>query len=680
MNFLNNNASFHILASAVEIPLLYDIFILIGASVIVVLICQKLKIPSILGFLITGILIGPSGLGIQDGSNEVEMLAEIGVILLLFIIGLEFSLKSLAAIKRTVLLGGSVQVFGTITFTALILYLFEFPLANAVFFGFLVSLSSTAIVLKMLQESGEISSPQGRTSIGILIFQDIIVVPMILFTPLLAGQSDDVMTELLLLSGKVIAIIILLLLSARFIVPKLLYEVAKTKSQELFVLTIVAICVSTAWITSQAGLSLALGAFMAGLIISESDYSHQATGNILPFREVFTSFFFVSIGMLLNLKFLVDHLLVIIVLTMVVAILKFSIAALAAWVLKFPVRTVLLTGLALFQVGEFAFILSQTGVSTGLLSPEYYQYFIAVSILTMAATPFVILNGDQISRLMKRTNIPQKIAQLRPNINDKQTIYEIGKTLNDHIVIIGFGINGRNVAKAAKHLDIPYVILEMNANTVKKEKSLGEPIVYGDGISPHILEHVHIEQARVVVIAISDPSAINKIIASVRVKSKMVHIIVRTRFLKEIEQNLQLGADEVIPEEFETSIEIFSRVLYKYLVPIDTINEIADNIRKDNYNIFSHLKKAGDSHRRLSLPNLNIVILTVHKSRSKLIGKNLSELDVRNKFGINIIAIRRHDEFLENIDQNTKILTEDILYVLGKNERIKEFQSKIRVL
>lgn len=679
MNNLQYN-TFSLLASAVEIPLLYDIFILLGASVIVVLICQKLKIPSILGFLITGIIIGPSGLGIQNGSNEVEMMAEIGVILLLFIIGLEFSLKSLSAIKKTVLVGGSIQVFGTILITTLILYFFEFSVVNAIFFGFLISLSSTAIVMKMLQESGGISSPQGRISIGILIFQDIVVVPMILFTPLLAGQADDVVVELLTLSAKVIAIIILLLISARFIVPKLLYEVAKTKSQELFVLTIVVICVSTAWLTNQAGLSLALGAFMAGLIISESDYSHQATGNILPFREVFTSFFFVSIGMLLDLGFLYNHFFVIILLTIIVSVLKFGIGALAAWVLKYPTRTVILTGLALFQVGEFAFILSQTGISTGLLSTENYQYFIAVSILTMAATPFVILNGDKIRKFMIRSNIPQRIANLRTDINDDGNATELSNSLNDHIVIIGFGINGRNVAIAAKHLDIPYVILEMNADTVINEKALGEPIVFGDGISPHILELVQIEKARVVVIAISDPTAINKIIASIRAKSNLVHIIVRTRYLNEIEQNLQLGADEVVPEEFETSIEIFSRVLYKYLVPIDIINEITESIRKDNYNIFSHLKQAGESHRRLSIPKLNIVILTVRKSRSSLIGKNLSELDVRNKYGINIIAIRRNEEFLDNIGQNTKILTDDILYVLGKSVSIKEFQNKIKIL
>lgn len=532
----------------------------------------------------------------------------------------------------------------------------------------------------MLQESGSISSPHGRISIAILIFQDIIVVPMILFTPLIAGKSDNIANELITLGTKIIAILIFLFLSAKYVIPRLLFEVAKTRSQELFVLTIVVICVSTAWLTNQAGLSLALGAFMAGLVISESDYSHQATGNILPFREVFTSFFFVSIGMLLNLEFLFSNILMILFLTVLVALVKFGIAGLAALVLGYPTLTIILSGLMLFQVGEFAFILSQTGIENGLLTPELYQYFIAVSILTMALTPFVILNGDKISSLILKTKISTQISKFRSNINNSFDENDGLNELNDHIVIIGFGINGRNVASAAKMLDIPYVILEMNAKTVKSEKENGEPIVYGDGLNPHILEHVHIEKARVLVIAISDASAINKIIAAIRNKSKTVHIIVRTRFINEIEQNLELGADEVIPEEFETSIEIFSRVLYKYLVPIETIQEIAENIRRDNYNVFSHLKHSVDIKNSLSLPNLNIVIITVQKSQSPLLGKSISEIDIRNRFGVNIIAIRRDSDFLDVIDQNTKIMKDDILYVLGNKEAVELFHNEIKIV
>jgi CPA2 family monovalent cation:H+ antiporter-2 len=658
-----------------QIPLLYEIFVLLGASVVVVLICFKLKIPSILGLLITGVIIGPYGLGIQSGSHEVEMLAEIGVILLLFIIGLEFSLKSLYSIKKIVFIGGSFQVLTTILVTAVILYLFNFNIASAVFIGFLVSLSSTAIVLKMLQESGAVSSPQGRIAMGVLIFQDIIVVPMILFTPLLAGKSDNIAIAILILFAKITAILLLLFIGAKYIVPRLLFEVAKTKSKELFILTIVVICVSTAWLTNQAGLSLALGAFLAGLIISESDYSHQATGNILPFREVFSSIFFVSIGMLLDVKFLFNHFLVISTLTIFVFILKASIAGMAAKVLGYPVRTIFLTGFALFQVGEFAFILSQTGISNGILSAVDYQYFIAVSILTMSATPFIINYSDIIfTKISKTFNFGKSVIN-----KDIPLDTDNNKNLNDHIVIIGFGINGRNVALAAKNLDIPYIILEMNAETVKTEKENGQNIIYGDGISAHILEHINISNARVVVIVISDPTAINRIIANIRTISQSVHIIVRTRYITEIEQNLNLGADEVIPEEFETSIEIFSRVLYKYLVPLDRIEEIADSIRQDNYMLLSPLARAGETHKSLNLPNLNIVILTVNKRFNHITNKSIAESDIRNRFGVNIIAIRRNSEFLSDIQNSTVILKDDILYLLGNTASINKFRDKIQI-
>ncbi len=654
-----------------EIPLLYEIFVLLGASVIVVLISNKLKLPSILGFLITGMLIGPYGLGLTDGSNNVEMLAEIGVILLLFIIGLEFSLKSLESIKNAVFIGGPFQVLLTTLIVCIALYSFGVALPTAVFIGFMVSHSSTSISMKVFQDTGTTSSPHVKISLAISIFQDIMSVPMILLAPMLAGKTSDLSGELITLLIKIVAILIMVYLGAKYIVPKLLHEVAKSKSKELFILTIVVICVSTAWATNQAGLSLALGAFLAGLIISESDYSHQATGNILPFREVFTSIFFVSIGMLLDLSFLFSNISIIILLVICVILIKFTIGALSAKILKYPTRTVLLTGLTLLQIGEFGFILSQVGVSNNLFSREIYQYFIAVSIITMALTPFTIMYGEKFLKFL--------LTKIGLNIYNKvEKEDEISDFMNDHVIIIGYGINGRNVARAAKSLHIPYIIIEMNAETVKNEKANGENIVYGDGINRHLLEHVNIETARVVVIAISDPTAINKILAAIRQINQTVHIIVRTRFLAQTEEHINLGADEVVPEEFETSIEIFSRVLYKYLVPVDTINEIAESIRYDNYKLFSPLNKPNEVHRSVSYPNLNITILTVNKSRTHVVGKSLGESDIRSNFGVNVIAIRRDEKFLDEITVNTTIQKDDILYLLGSSDSIRKLRHEIQ--
>jgi monovalent cation:H+ antiporter-2, CPA2 family len=362
-----------------EMPMLKDFVIILGASLIIILIFQRIKIPSIIGFLITGMLVGPYGLSLIDASHEVELMAEIGIIFLLFVIGIEFSLKSLASIKKTVLLGGFLQVGGTIVVAGLISYLAGLPWAQSVFIGFLFSLSSTAIVLKLLQTRGEITAPHGRIALAILIFQDVIVVPMILVTPLLAGEADNLTVTLLILLAKVIGVIGLVLLLARYIVPQILLIVAKTRSNELFILAIILICFATAWFTSVLGLSLALGAFFAGLIISESEYNHQATANILPFREIFISFFFVSIGMLLDLSFFLENFVIIFLLSVMVMIMKGSIVAGTALILGYPSRSQWLAGFSLFQVGEFAFILASVGMSYNLITIEIYQYFLAIS-------------------------------------------------------------------------------------------------------------------------------------------------------------------------------------------------------------------------------------------------------------------------------------------------------------
>lgn len=663
-----------------EIPLLSDIVIILGLAVAVILIFQKIKLPTVLGFLITGIIAGPHGLSLVTATHEVEILAEIGVILLLFIIGMEFSLKNLVAIKRAVLLGGTTQVLLTIIVVAGISFLLDFTWNEAVFLGFLFSLSSTAIVLKLLQEKAEINSPHGKVILAILIFQDIIVVPMMLFTPLIAGETENLLLSLLILAIKGVLVIAVVYISARFVVPRLLYSIAQTKSNELFILSIVVICFAVAWLTSSIGLSLALGAFMAGLIISESEYSHQATSHILPFHEIFTSFFFVSIGMLLDLRFLIDHFLVILGLVVITFIIKGLIAAIAAKILGFPLRTVALVGLSLFQVGEFAFILSITGIQSGLLDEVTNQYFLSVSLITMAITPFVLNHYHNISRKILGFINPRKQTEIA-KINERLSGLHDKKDYNDHLVIIGFGINGKNVAYAAKNANIPYVILELNAATVRQERAKGEPILYGDAIQSGILGHVNIHKARVAVIAISDPVATKRIIANIREFSARVYIIVRTRFIAEMETNYQLGADEVIPEEFETSIEIFTRVLTKYLVPRDKIEQFVRNIRSDNYVMFRSLSTNGKkpNNFEIELPDVQIATLHVQQSKNAIIGRPLHESNIRNKYGITIVGIKRSDLLIDDIKADTEILQGDILYVFGKSEKIDNFNKELKI-
>lgn len=555
-----------ILASA-EIPMLPEIVIIFGLATLVIMLFTRLKVPTIIGFLLTGTIAGPYGLSLVNASATVDVLSEIGIILLLFVIGMEFSLKSLMSIKKAVFVGGSLQVSLTILAATVTAYFFGFDWNVAVFFGFLLALSSTAIVLKLLQEMGQVNNLSGKTILAILIFQDIIIVPMMLFTPMLAGESDNVLLSLFFMAVKGGLVILFTILSAKYLIPQLLFWVAKTRNEELFLLSIIVICFSVAFLTSLLGLSLGLGAFLAGLIISESEYSHHATGKILPFREIFLSFFFVSVGMLFDVTFLFSHIEIIIGILVLVLVFKFIMTVVAVRSIGIDFKEAFIVGFSIFQIGEFSLLLAQEGVEIGLIDQNHYQYFLAVSILTMAITPFVIKNREKLAFKMLDAPLPQKLkTHLSTSTGNISMANMEGEELSDHLVIIGYGLNGRNLSKAAKRAKIPYAIIEMNPETVRAEGEKGEPIIYGDASNEMVLKHVNIHLSRVVVIAISNSDATKSIITAIRLLTQNASIIVRTRYVNEISANLSMGANEVIPEEFETSIEIFTRVLNKYLI------------------------------------------------------------------------------------------------------------------
>lgn len=641
----------------------------------IVFLLQRIKLPSILGFLITGIIIGPYGLSLVNVVEQVEVISEIGVILLLFVIGMELSLKQLLSIKKTVFIGGALQVGLTVLVSASVYYLIGASVNEAVFIGFLFSLSSTAIVLKLLQERNEISSPHGRNALGILIFQDIIVVPMMLVTPIIAGQSSNITMSVVLLLVKTIIVIGITIISARYIVPRLMYAIVKTRSKELFLIATMAICFAIAFLTSLAGLSLALGAFLAGLIISESEYSHQATSIILPFRELFASFFFISIGMLLDLNFFVSNILVIMAILIVVFFLKSIITSLAVAVLKYPPRTVLLTGLSLFQIGEFAFILSKEGINFNILTEETNQYFLAVSILSMMLTPFVIIYADHITNFLLKSKPGYELN--RQVLNENKTRGNNGYKLANHLIIIGYGINGSNLVRAAMYSNIPYLVIELNAKTVKNERQKGIPIFFGDATNFHILEAANVVKARAVVIAISDPTATKIITSNVRMISQSVYLLVRTRYVRDIDELIALGADDVIPEEFETSVEIFSRILHNFLVPVDDIDQFIESIRSDNYHLFKAKKKLPVTMKSTRIPDFKVTCVTINKDSGKIVGKSIKDSNIRVEFGINILAISRKDKMIYDIDSDEILLQGDLVFIHGKPQNVDKFHEAV---
>jgi CPA2 family monovalent cation:H+ antiporter-2 len=658
-----------------HLPLLQDLVILIGFSTLIVLLLKRVNLPSILGFLITGIVIGPYSLSLIDDSHQVEIISEIGVILLLFVIGMELSLKQLTSIKKTVFIGGTIQVFVSIGATAIIYSFFSTSWTEAVFMGFLVSLSSTAIVLTMFQDRNEMNTAQGKNALGILIFQDLIVVPMMLVTPIISGQSENVMGSIVVLLLKSACVILVTIVSAKYIVPRLLYEVAKTRSKELFLLTTFTICFAVTFLTSEAGLSLALGAFLAGLIVSESEYSHQATSFMLPFRALFTSFFFISVGMMLDINFLFFNVVVIVILSVGVFVLKGTIATLSILILKYPLRTALLTGFTLFQVGEFAFILSKVGIEYGLLTETMNQYFLAVSITSMLFTPFVFMFSDKVVAVFMKTkigNVLETRLYQSPPKNELNT-----ESLKDHLVIIGYGLNGSHLARAAEAHSIPYVVIEVDADIVKLERKKGVPILFGNAVHSHILETVNVRGSRAVVVAISDYAETENIVRAIRMACQTTFLVVRSKYVKETNELLALGADDVIPEEFETSIEISSRILNRFLIPIEDIEGFISLLRSDNYQLLESKRKLPKTYRYEKMPNLNITTIQVGRDSGGPVGKSIGEANVRKNYGVNIIGICRNNQIYLHFDANEKILQSDLLFVYGEPEKVHKFQETV---
>ncbi len=642
-----------------EYQLLKDITIIFALSVLVIFIFSRIKIPSIIGFLITGMLAGPHGLGLIQSVHDVEILAELGVVLLLFTIGIEFSLGNLLQIRRAVLLGGSLQVLLTIGSVACACRAFGLTVNASIFIGFLVSLSSTAIVLRLIQDRAEIGTPYGRTALAILIFQDIAIVPMILLAPILSGAAGNPWQALFFTLLKGIAVIAGFILAAKWIIPKFLYQVARTRSSELFLLTVILLCLSIAWLTSHIGLSPALGAFLAGLVISESEYSHQAFGNILPFRDAFTSFFFVSIGMLLNSAFVLSHPLLVTGFFIIVILIKTLFAGISSFVLGFPLRTALMVGLSISQIGEFSFILARAGMSGRLLTEQQYQLFLAVTVISMAATPFIVAMAPRITS--SASNLPL-LRKLNRGPRDLPRIDP--REINDHLIIVGFGINGKNVAGAAKSAGIPYTIIEMNPDTVRRESANGEPIHYGDASQEAILRHARIDTARVMVVAIADSAATFRITEVARHLSPKLYLIVRTRFIQDMQELYLLGASEVIPEEFETSVEIFVRVLAKYLVPRNEIERLVGEVRSDGYEMFRSLTlQASAEGPRVSIPSIDITTIRV-PGNCPAEARSIGEIDLRKNYGATVLAIGRGDETLSNPGRDVKILAGDTIYLL----------------
>lgn len=648
-----------------------NLLLIYTVSIAVVFLFHQFRLPSIAGFLVAGALIGPHGLNLISDIETVQVLAEIGIVLLLFTIGIEFSLKHLASLRRLLLIAAPIQVGGVIAITLAGGLLAGLPAPQAIFWGFLLSLSSTAIVLKALAASGDSDSPHGRATIGILVFQDLAVVPMILLTPILASPSNGALGSVLYTLGKSILVVGFIVAGAWFAVPRLLEHIVRSRSRELFLLTVIVLCLGIAWLTSLGGLSLALGAFIAGLVISESEYSHQAIAEVLPFRDSFNSLFFVSIGILMDWRILLEYPIVVVGLLILVLLVKFVAGAVAVLVASLPPRSAVMTGIALAQVGEFSFILAQVGQDNNLLSGAPYQIFLAVSVCSMIITPFLMQLSPHLSR---RVEAVQRLLHWFPGQTTAHVLETEGRHLRikDHVIIVGYGLNGRNLARVLGETEVPYIALDLDGDTVRREAAHGLPLYYGDATNPNVLRHVKIEGARVLVVAISDPFMARRAVQVARSLNPKIHIVVRTRYLRELEELHQLGADDVVPEEFETSIEIFALVLRTYNMPQEFVMRKAEQVRREGYALLrrSELPELAHHLRGGTLADVEVETCRIEE-HSPAVGKTLLQLALRPRTGASIIALTRGGVTESNPSEKTKLLVGDIVVLLGSRDEIQ---------
>jgi len=648
--------------------MLRDLAVIFAGSLVVILVFHRLKLPALPGFIVAGVLLGPNALGLVSDVHRVESLADVGVILLLFTIGIEFSLSRLREMGRQIAGAGLAQMGFTVLATVAAGVAFLPRWQVALFLGFLIALSSTAIVLKGLADKGEIDAPHGRLATGVLILQDLCVVPIMLLLPFLAGTAGGGALGLAIALGKAALVVVGVVVAARTLVPRALAEIVKTRSRELFLIAVILIGTLTALGTAAAGASLALGAFLAGLVISESDYAHQALAELMPFRDIFISLFFVAVGMLVQVDTVRAHPLLTVGGVAVIMGGKALSAAVGPALMGYSGRVALLAGLAVSQIGEFSFVLAERGRSSGLLENGLYQQFLAVAVITMLVTPFLLQSGPAVLEGLERL-VP--LDRLLPGFRPKD-FAPVEDPISDHVVIAGYGLNGRNLAAALRAIHAPYLIVELNAQTVRRVRAEGEPAFYGDATREEILRALGVDRARLLVIAISDPAATRRIVRVARTLNPKLHIIARTRYVIEIPELIRLGANVVIPEEFETSIEIFARVLAHYNVPRDEIDRLVAEIRASQYEA---LRPGAKARLTLSgtlgaMPQMHVEQITL-VPQAPAVGRSLAETGLRSRTGALVLSVRRGERDIATPDAMFRLAAGDVLVVVGQRQQLR---------
>lgn len=540
----------------------------------------------------------------------------------------------------------------------------------SVILGILTALSSTAIVLKLISEKGLVDSPLGKMGIGILLFQDIMVVPIMIIVPLFASK-EIVFVDILLKVFKSFFIGGVVFFVSKYATNFILSKVVKLRVREIFILSIIVISLGMAYLTGSLGISMSMGAFLAGVVLADSIYTHQIIADIQPFKDSFLAVFFISIGLLTDPLFIIKNFQSILIFVASLIIIKgLIIFFVSNGILKSP-KVSFRLAISLFQVGEFSFVVAALSYSLKIIDEHFYQLFLAGSVFSMILTPFGFKYGYKLYDIIFRKT---------KDVNIKE--YDTDD-LKDHVVIIGYGLNGRNLSHVLKETDIRYIICEMNINTVREMAKKGEPIIFGDATKEEILHVLGVEKARVVVIAISDPEATKRIVKLTKNIREDICVLVRTRYVAEVEMFRRLGADEIIPEEFETSIEIFSRVLMRYNVPVNIIHLLVNKIRENNY---ESLRTIDIQPKKIYSKGSEDILINVVTYKilpeSELVSKSLKDIDLRKNTGASVIAIKRGETVIQSPTAEEKLQSGDIIYITGTKEVVDgavEFLNRINI-
>lgn len=634
---------------------------ILAAAVLVVLVSARLRLPPVVGFLLSGMLIGPSGLALVPETDEVEVFAEIGVVLLLFTIGLQIRPQEMRDLGRSFLIGGSLQWLLTTGLTMGVVLWLGFPFANALFFGFVVSLSSTAVVLKEYQERRETFSPQGRVVLGVLLFQDLLIVPMIALTPVLAGAIEASVPALTLRFGGGLAVVMLVFFVGRALMSKVARVLVGSRVRELFILGALTLCLAMAWFTARLDFSLALGAFLAGLLVAETEYSHQVIADIGPFRDLFASIFFVSIGMLVDLRFAVENLPLLLGLTIALVLAKAVTVTLALKLAGFTHRIAVVCGIGLSQIGEFSFVLMEVGRSNGLLQGGRFQILLVAAVLTVALTPLLIRTAPALGMKAAAKSDPRERAGVAAD--------EL-QSLAEHVIVVGFGMSGELLARVLEETRIPYLVVELDPDGVRRARNQSVPVLYGDAVRKEILASAGIERAKVIVFEISDSAAVVRSVKAARELAPEIEILVRTRKFAEIEELRRTGADQVVAEEFESAIEVFTRVLAMYHVPRNVIRAETRVLRGESYRMLRTAPAGPASEAVLAALEAGTTDIYRVEEHGLAAGHTLRDLGLRDRTGTSVVAVVRGEQSFPNPSPDLTLDPGDNLVLVGSHQEI----------